>query len=159
MVWRIELHEHRDTIPPVRNEIIFISQYETTATTHCPVFRVNEPRCTLTPKSSLQVMFGLPQMLLGRKMYAYTVPALFHSLLNVVGRRAIPSPAPCALHITRVLKQSLPLGWLPPAQPLTAGPPLRPGNFPPLTQSKFLSNATSYVNSTDCKGEVAFQRL
>jgi hypothetical protein len=68
-------------------DAIFMSRQGTTiVNTHCPVFKVNEPRCTLTPKSSLQVMFGLLQMLLGRKMYAYTFMAQFHSTLDIYSK-------------------------------------------------------------------------
>src|ERR1700730_426608 len=77
--------------------------------THCPVFRVNEPRCTLKPKSSLQVMFGRPQMLLGRKMYAYTVVAQFSSTLDIYWKESRtftcalrPPHNPCAEAVTAI---------------------------------------------------------
>jgi len=58
----------------------------------------------------------------------------------------VPSPSPDFLHIILVLKQ-VPSDADPPSQVFAPGPPLRPGNFPPLTQSKVESNATSYVKS------------
>jgi hypothetical protein len=59
----------------------------------------------------------------------------------------VPSPSPDFLHIILVLKQ-VPSDADPPSQVFASGPPLSPGNFPPLTQSKVESNATSYVKST-----------
>lgn len=63
----------------------------------------------------------------------------------------VPSPSPDFLHIILVLKQ-VPSDADPPSQVSASGPPLRPGSFPPLTQSKVESNATSYVKSAVLNG-------
>jgi len=60
--------------------------------------------------------------------------------------------------MTLALKQSVPFGWLPPSHPVRAGPPLKPGSFPPLTQLNPESNASSYDSNTDWKGELAFHK-
>lgn len=54
------------------------------------------------------------------------------SRLWALHSKDIPSPAPLALHISRVLKQVVPFVASPPEHPWVSGPPLKPGSFPPL---------------------------
>jgi hypothetical protein len=114
---------------------------------HWPLTKLNEDLSMLIPKSSLQSIPLSLQRPFGDGMYAYTVPGVSQETVCqsdvLVSYR--PSPAPFVLHINLVLKQSEPFGCFPPSQPLTTGPPLKPGSFPPWTQSKPPSKATSYV--------------
>jgi len=90
-----------------------------------PAWNAKEPRFREMPKSSLHRTWLESQIPLTGSKYPYT------------------SPLPEVLHISRVLKQSLPVGCFPPEHPSTSGPPRSPGSFPPLTKLNPESNATS----------------
>jgi len=69
----IELYKHRDATPSVHHEISRYYRRKKDLKTYFPLVNANDPRCILTPKSSLQLTFALEHKSFGLRIYAYTV--------------------------------------------------------------------------------------